>query len=103
MGYAYSLPTGAYGGFSFYYGSGLYSSTDTIYGPVYGTSGSRQSISELNVRVGSGPKYGAHHLGVTLGIENLLDDRGLLDLRSGTAGTRYEMGRRVTLGLTGKF
>lgn len=99
LGGSYVLPSGFYGGLTLYYGSGLYASTD----PLYTGTGGRQTISELNLRLGTGPKFAQKHLGIELGIENLFDNRGRMDLRSAFAGTRYEQGRRVTLGLTGKL
>jgi outer membrane receptor protein involved in Fe transport len=95
-GLSYALPNGLVAGSTLYYGSGVYASS------LPGED-SRESITEVNLRIGSGPRYAKNTLGFELGIQNLFDSKSRINDASPFAGYRFQQGRRVRLGITGKF
>ena len=96
FGVNYTLKSGATAGLNLYHGSGVASS-------VVGTSG-RTPRSILNLTLATGPRFfGKHGVGVQLAIENLTDDRSVINFASPFSGTRFQQGRRFLLSVTGKF
>jgi outer membrane receptor protein involved in Fe transport len=100
-GLAYSFRNGASAGLSLYYGDGLLSSaTYLLNTPV--RTGSRQSVSEVNLRMSTGPRWLGQHMGVEFMVENLFNSQNRYEF-AGPLGTRYQQGRRVFIGLTGRL
>ena len=101
LGLSYAFKSGASAGLSFYYGDGLYSSkTNLLF--IQNRSGDRQRVTELNLRLATPPTILNGRLGAEFMVENLLDSRGRLEWR-GPYGTRYQLGRRVYLVITGRL
>ncbi|MES2463209.1 MAG: TonB-dependent receptor [Armatimonadota bacterium] len=95
-GLSFALPNGLVAGSTLYYGSGVYASS-------LAGEDSRESITEFNLRIGTGPRYAKNRLGFELGVQNLFDSKSRINDASPFAGYRYQQGRRVRLGVTGKF
>jgi outer membrane receptor protein involved in Fe transport len=95
-GLSFALPNGLVAGSTLVYGSGVYASSLT-------SEDSRESITEVNLRLGTGPRFAGNKLGFELGVQNLFDGRSRINDASPFAGYRYQQGRRVRLGITGKF
>ncbi|MBC8104472.1 MAG: TonB-dependent receptor [Cytophagales bacterium] len=95
-GLSFALPTGVSVGGTLSYGSGVYASSLV-------PNGSRESITQVNLRIASGPRFANNKLGVELGVENLFDGKSRLNAASAFAGYRYQQGRRIRLGIAGKF
>ena len=95
-GVSFALPSGLIAGSTLSYGSGVYASSPS-------TGDSRQSVTEVNLRIGTGPRYAKNKLGFQLGIENLFDGKSIINDSSPFAGYRYQQGRRVLFGVNGKF
>jgi outer membrane receptor protein involved in Fe transport len=99
FGLDYTWRSQASVGFSLYHGSGVASS-------VVDTTRTPRTV--LNLRLASQPTlFGGTaqngHGGVELNIENLLDDRPVINFQSAFSGTRFQQGRRILLSLFGKF
>jgi outer membrane receptor protein involved in Fe transport len=95
-GLSFALPNGLIAGSTLSYGSGVYASSLT-------GDNNRESITEVNLRIGTGPRYAKNRLGFELGIQNLFDGKSRINDASPFAGYRYQQGRRVQFGITGKF
>ncbi len=95
-GLSFALPNGLVAGSTLSYGSGVYASSLT-------SENSRESITEVNLRVGTGPRFAKNKIGFELGVQNLFDGKSQINDASPFAGYRYQQGRRVRLGITGKF
>jgi len=92
----YLLKTGESFGVVFNFGSGFASS------PVV-DGGSRAVHREINLRASSAPNLLGKGVQATIEVENLFDQRDLMNFNSGFSGTRFQMGRRVVFSLGGKF
>lgn len=104
---AYKLYSGASVGLSLYYGSGLYSSinpgsTLAIGGPIPARQGGRDNYTEVNLRIGSGPRLFNRRAGIDVEVANLFDGKSRINQR-GAFGTRYQQGRRFLVSLNGQF
>ena len=69
--------------------------------------GHRQAHTEVNLRlatsprlIGFGPSGG---IGLGLDVQNVFNSRRPENFNSGFSGTRFQLGRRVLLTLTGSF
>jgi outer membrane receptor protein involved in Fe transport len=89
----FALSNGSTVGLSVYHGSGVFSSA---------LDGRRQPRTELNLSLASGPTM-FKNITATLGVENLLDSRQVINFQSPFTGTRFQQGRRIMLGVNGKF
>ncbi|HLJ53876.1 MAG TPA: TonB-dependent receptor [Chthonomonadaceae bacterium] len=99
FGIEYTCKNQASAGFSLYHGSGVNSSVVDM---------DRTPRTVLNLRLASAPTlFGGSaangHGGVELAIENLLDDRPVINFQSAFSGTRFQQGRRILLSAFGKF
>jgi len=97
FGTSYTLRNGAYAGLNLYHGSGVASS-------VIFEDGPRQPRTLLNLTLSTGTRlFGQDGLGATFVIENLTDDRSVINFGSPFSGTRFQQGRRFLLSAFGKF
>lgn len=99
FGLAYTWPSQATVGFSLYHGSGVSSST---------VNGKRTPRTSVNLRLASKPNLlgGTAQKGrggLELNVENLFDDRSVINFQSAFSGTRFQQGRRILLSLFGNF
>jgi hypothetical protein len=95
-GLAYTLKSGASAALTYQFGSGLASS-------VVPPSEDRTPRDQLDLKLFSGNVLFGKKAGLTLDVQNLLDSRKVINFESAFSGTRFQMGRRITLGLSGKF
>ncbi|MDX1935016.1 MAG: TonB-dependent receptor [Capsulimonadales bacterium] len=119
-GVTYMFASGGSAGLSFVYGSGLYSSalsslpngttipanSANLANPV--RTQSRKSWNEVNLRFATPPNFlyrqrDGRGIGIEFQVENLFDSLSVLNWRGPLAGTRYQLGRRFYLGLTGRL
>ncbi len=84
------------------YGSGVYSSTLSLAsnGEPFGP---RTPHNETNLRLATAPNFGLHGSSLVFEVQNLFDDRTLLNFNSGFSGTRFQVGRTLLLSYQGKF
>ena len=92
----YSLKSGASAGLNVFYGSGLASSAVNGDG-AFGFSGQREPRTRVDLRLQSSPHLFGGKGGLRLDVDNLLDDRSLINFGSDFSGTRFQQGRRVVL------
>jgi outer membrane receptor protein involved in Fe transport len=104
-GLSYTLPSGAFGGADYYFGSG---EASTVLAPISPNNpnvlnnGDRISNQELNLRLVGPP----HLLGfgtAELDVDNVFNDLSVLNFNSGFSGTRFQEGRTVLLSVTGSL
>lgn len=95
-GLSYTLPNGAFAGLNLYYGSGNPTS-------ALEEGGSRTDRTEVNLRLSSGQRLFRAGYGLELSVENLFDQRRLINYASPFSGTRFQQGRRILLSATGRF
>lgn len=93
-GLSYALRTGESLGVVFNYGSGFASS-------VFDEDSPRHPHYEVNLRLSSNPNLFNKGLGATLEIENLTDQREVMNFNSAFSGTRFQQGRRVLFTING--
>ena len=102
LGMGYQLINGAKLSLAYYRGSGLASSVTTA-------GGSRAPINQLDMHFRTQSKLISNLHSVEIGIENLTNSRSPLNFHQGAlaanslGGTRFLQGRRLVLGLSGKF
>ena len=84
----YTWKTGAAASFSVNHGSGLASS------PVP-PSVHRVPRTQIDFRLGTGPRLFRGHGGIGLSVENVLDDRNVINFQSAFSGTRFQQARRI--------
>jgi hypothetical protein len=84
------------------YGSGVFSSVLTLASNGEAV-GARTPHNELNFRLASAPNLGFKGSSLVFEVENLFDDRTLLNFNSGFSGTRFQMGRTLLLSYQGRF
>jgi hypothetical protein len=102
LGASYQMRNGSSAGLSLYYGSGLASSArKTIFSRVPFTG--RDSVTELNLSYNSGPRFLGRRAALEVGIENLFNSQGILNFQAPFAGTRFQQGRRILLGFSGRL
>lgn len=99
FGLDYTWPTQASFGINLYHGSGVSSST---------VHGERTPRTQLNLRLASAPNLfggsvASGHGGLELSVENVLDERPVINFQSAFSGTRFQQGRRIMLTANGKF
>ena len=105
-GLSYTLPSQAFAALDYYFGSG---ETSSILAPIGASntnllnSGKRNTNQFLNVRLASPPRFIGGYAGLTLEVDNVLNDLDVLNFNSGFSGTRFQQGRRVLLSVTGSF
>jgi len=104
-GLNYAFRNGTSVGVSAYFGSGPASSgiINQLDEDMTLNGGKRQSRTELNLRLSTGPTLLKNGLQADLSVENLLDSRSVMNFNSPFTGTRFQQGRRVQLSLTSKF
>ena len=108
-GLAYTLKSGANLGLNLYHGSGVASSPIVSASPNSTATlfnGQRQPRTELNLSLSTSPRLfggAGGRGGLTLAVENLLDDRTVINFNSGFSGTRFQQGRRILVSLSGNF
>ncbi len=96
LGLAYSWKSGMSVAMMFQYGSGLASS-------VLPPSEKRTPRSSMDLKFFSGNVLFGDNAGLTLDIQNVFDSREVINFQSDFSGTRFQQGRRITLGLSGHF
>ena len=96
LGLAYTWKSGPSVAGTFDYGSGLASSV--VPPSVY-----RTPRYEIDLHATSGDKLFGGKGGLELDIDNLTDQRSVINFDSGFSGTRFMIGRRVTLGANFHF
>jgi len=98
----YTFKSGAQAGVVDNYGSGVFSSVLSL--ASNGTPvGSRTPHNEINIRLASAPNFLTPGSKLVFEVQNLMDDRTLLNFNSGFSGTRFQVGRYILLSLQGKF
>lgn len=96
LGVAYSWKSGASIAVTYQYGSGLASS-------VVPPSEDRTPRSSMDLKLFSGNIFFGRKAGLTLDVQNVFDSRNVINFQSDFSGTRFQQGRRITLGLSGSF
>lgn len=94
-GLAYTWRSGAAIASTLEYGSGLASSIVT-------PGGNRTPRYQVDLHMTTG-KALFKNLAITLDVQNLTDQRTVINFQSGFSGTRFMEGRRLLLGIQGKF
>ncbi|HEX8462989.1 MAG TPA: TonB-dependent receptor [Abditibacterium sp.] len=98
-GLNYTLRNGASAAAVLYYGSGIASSAiDGGLGSIF--NGKRESRTRVDLRFSSGrggPRILRAVGGLNLDIENVFNDRSLINFGSDFSGTRFQQGRRIVL------
>ena len=95
-GLNYTLKSGALAAVNVFYGSGL-ASSGIGDGGAFGFSGKRENRARVDARLSTGPRLLKGRGGLTLDVENLLDDKSLINFNSDFSGTRFQQGRRIVL------
>ena len=96
FGLGYHWRNGALIGMELQHGSGLASS-------IVPPSALRTPRTQVNLHAGFGAQTFHNRGGLNLDVENLFDDRTVINFQSGFSGTRFQQGRRVLLSLSGSF
>jgi outer membrane receptor protein involved in Fe transport len=96
LGAAYTWRSGALAALTFEYGSGLTSSEIP-------PANNRIPRSQTDLRFYTGDGLFKGHGGLSLDVQNLLDDRSVINFESGFSGTRFVQGRQILLTTTWKF
>jgi outer membrane receptor protein involved in Fe transport len=95
-GLAYSWKSGASAATTFDYGSGLASSTIP-------PSTARHPRHEFGLHLNTGDRVFAGRGGFSLDIDNLFDNRQVINFQSAFSGTRFQQARRILLSTHYKF
>ncbi len=97
MGLAYTTKRGLTASIDVTYNSGLASS-------VVFPNGPRIARTITNFQLNSGSNlFGHDRGGLSLNIDNVFDDRSVINFQSGFSGTRFQQGRRILLAADLKF
>lgn len=97
FGIAYTWKCGTNVGLDVTHSSGLFSSSLV-------EEGARKPRTIVNLGVSSGNRlFGGNRGGVSLHIENLFDDRSVINFNSPFSGSRFQQGRRIMFNINGKF
>ena len=59
--------------------------------------------TRIDLHYTTGPRLFRGKGSLNLNVENLLDDRTVINFQSGFSGTRFTQGRRILLSLSGSF
>ena len=94
-GLAYTWRSGASIATTLEYGSGLASS-------VVFPNGSRTPRYQVDLHLSSGRAL-LRNLAFTLDVQNVTDQRSVINFQSGFSGTRFMEGRRLLIGIESKF
>ena len=84
------------------YGSGVYSSVLSLASNGQ-LVGDRTPHNEVNIRLATAPNFILHGSALVFEVQNVFDDRTLLNFNSGFSGTRFQIGRTLLLSLQGKY
>ena len=95
-GAAYTWRSGASAALTYELGSGLASS-------VVPPSAHRTPQDEFDLKLFTGNRLFHGRAGLTLDVENLFNSLKVINFQSDFSGTRFQQGRRITLGIGGKF
>ena len=95
-GAAYTWRSGASAALVYEFGSGLASS-------VVPPSENRTPQDEFDLKLFTGNRLFHGRAGLTLDVENLFNSLKVINFQSDFSGTRFQQGRRITLGLSGRF
>jgi len=98
----YTFKSGAQAGIVDNYGSGVYSSVLSLASNGQ-LVGSRTPHNEINLRFAGAPNMIGRGTSLVLEVQNLMDDRTLLNFNSGFSGTRFQIGRTIMLSCQGKL
>jgi outer membrane receptor protein involved in Fe transport len=93
-GVAYSWKSGASAAVTYQYGSGLASS---VVPPGTG----RTPRDEIDLKLTTGDRLFRERGGLAFNVENLLDNRNVINFQSDFSGTRFQQGRRILLSIFG--
>ena len=96
LGFSYNWKSGANAELTLVHGSGLASS-------VIFPNGHRQPRTTMDLNLNASPRFLHGKGALGLAIQNLLDDRTVINFQSAFSGTRFLQGRRVLLTLSGNF
>lgn len=95
-GLAYSFKSGASLALTYQYGSGLASS-------IVPPSEDRTPRQQFDLRFSTGDKLFGGRGGLGIDIENLFDERAVINFQSAFSGTRFQQGRRILISASIKF
>ena len=95
-GLNYSFKSGALAALNLFYGSGL-ASSGIDDGGLFGFAGKRQARTRVDARLSTGPRLLRGRGGLTLDVENVFNDRALINFNSDFSGTKFQQGRRIVL------
>ena len=95
-GLNYTLKSGALASVNVFYGSGL-ASSGIGDGGAFGFSGRRENRARVDARLSTGPRLLRGRGGLTLDVENVFNDKSLINFNSDFSGTRFQQGRRIIL------
>lgn len=95
-GLNYTLKSGALAGVNVFYGSGTASSAVGD-GGVFGFSGKRTARTRVDLRLSTSPRLIRGVGGLTLDVENVFNNRSLINFNSDFSGTRFQQGRRIVV------
>ena len=96
LGLSYTLKSGASAAFTIQHGSGLASS-------VVPPSISRTPRTSVDLNLSTGDRLFQGRGGLKLDIDNIFDKRDVINFQSAFSGTRFQMGRSISLSLNYKF
>ena len=96
LGEAYTWKSGVSAALTLQHGSGLASS-------IVAPSISRSPRTEVGLHVGTGDRALHGRGGFGLDVDNLFDSRQVINFQSAFSGTRFQLGRRITLSANYKF
>jgi len=96
FGLAYDWRNGAAIGLELQHGSGLASS-------VVPPNPNRTPRTQVNLHANLGSRTFQGRGGLSLEVQNLFDDRTVINFQSGFSGTRFQQARRIILSLSGSF
>jgi len=87
-GINYTFRSKAFAAINYYYGSGLASS-------AYVEDGPRHSRSRVDMTLSTGPRLFHGKGGLRLDVDNLFDNRDIVNFNSDFSGTRFQQGRSI--------
>jgi outer membrane receptor protein involved in Fe transport len=94
VGASYAFRHGESAGVVWNYGSGFDSSTVFV---------ERTPHSQVDLQLASAPNFLGKGKSLVLAVQNVFDDRTVLNFNSGFSGTRFQQGRRLLLTLNGRI
>ena len=96
LGLSYTLKSGAAAAVTVQHGSGLASS-------IVPPSESRTPRTSVNLHLSTGDRLFSGRGGLSLDVTNLFDKRDVINFQSAFSGTRFQMGRAISLSMNYKF